>query len=186
MASGVVYEEPYEEAHYDEERGDDTALYIGVRFDSMLHPDHEGILTTEQLQTGHLARFHWHTQSSGITIPPLAAAELEVAWSAFLIAHGQQPISLAEEVSAPSRYFEGATRQISVNTYERNPYARRRCIEYHGCSCSVCDVDFEKVYGELGRGFIHVHHVKPLSEIQAEYEIDPVADLRPIARIVTR
>ncbi|MCI0721483.1 MAG: EVE domain-containing protein [Acidobacteria bacterium] len=59
MASGVVYEEPYEDAHYDEERGDDTALYIGVRFDSMLHPDREGISTIEQLQTGHFANFHW-------------------------------------------------------------------------------------------------------------------------------
>ena len=33
---------------------------------------------------------------------------------------------------------------------------------------------------DLGRGFIHVHHLKPLSEIQEEYEIDPIADLRPI------
>ena len=95
-------------------------------------------------------------------------------------AHGQQPIPLADEVATPSRFFEGATRQISVNVYERNPYARQRCIEHYGCRCAVCGFDFEAVYGELGRGYIHVHHLMPLSAIREEYEIDPIADLRPI------
>jgi hypothetical protein len=75
---------------------------------------------------------------------------------------------------------EGATRQVSVNCYERNPYARQQCIQHYGCRCSVCGFDFEAVYGELGSGFIHVHHLKALSEIGQEYEIDPIADLRPI------
>jgi HNH endonuclease len=44
----------------------------------------------------------------------------------------------------------------------------------------VCDFNFATVYGPLAEGFIHVHHVKPLSEIGAEYEVDPVADLRPV------
>nr|WP_240962852.1 HNH endonuclease [Antrihabitans stalactiti] len=29
-------------------------------------------------------------------------------------------------------------------------------------ACETCDFDFEVVYGELGAGFIHVHHVVPL------------------------
>jgi 5-methylcytosine-specific restriction enzyme A len=184
MASGVITEEPHEDAHYDTERRDgDTALYVGVRFDALLHPDRESILDVDQLQTGFLGEFISRIQyapKSGVIIPPMAAAELETAWAAFLTADGQQPMFLADEVTTPSRFFEGATRQIFVNIYERNPYARQRCIEHYGCRCSVCDFDFEQVFGELGRGFIHVHHVKPLSEIQAEYEIDPIADLRPI------
>ena len=36
------------------------------------------------------------------------------------------------------------------------------------------------VYGERGVGFIHVHHLKPLSEISKEYEVDPIGDLRPL------
>jgi len=62
----------------------------------------------------------------------------------------------------------------------KDPYARQQCIEHYGSRCSVCDFDFEQVFGERGRGFIHVHHLKPLSEIQDEYEIDPIQDLRPI------
>ncbi|RME44545.1 MAG: HNH endonuclease, partial [Chloroflexi bacterium] len=35
-------------------------------------------------------------------------------------------------------------------------------------------------YGELGKGFIHVHHVIPLSEIDSRYEVDPINDLCPV------
>jgi 5-methylcytosine-specific restriction protein A len=44
----------------------------------------------------------------------------------------------------------------------------------------MCGLNFGAVYGSLAEGFIHVHHVKPLSEISAEYEVDPIADLRPV------
>jgi hypothetical protein len=83
-------------------------------------------------------------------------------------------------ISLPSQHIEGAVRQVSLNRYERNSDARERCIEYYGCRCVVCGFDFEKVYGARGKGFIHVHHIKPLSEIRKEYVIDPVADLRPV------
>ena len=183
IGSGVVTDEPSEGVHYDPERSRDTALYIGVRFDTLLHPDDLGLLAVKQFQSGPLADFFTRTQhapSSGNTIPPEAAADLETAWSVFLTTHGQKPIFLADEITTPARFFEGATRQISVNTYERNPYARQQCIERYGCRCSVCGFDFEAVYGGLGRGFIHVHHLKPLSDIREEYEINPIEDLRPI------
>jgi 5-methylcytosine-specific restriction protein A len=41
-------------------------------------------------------------------------------------------------------------------------------------------MDFEKMYGELGRGFIHIHHVVPISTIGKEYLLDPVKDLVPV------
>jgi len=75
---------------------------------------------------------------------------------------------------------EGAKRQIVVNTYERDPEARRRCIAHYGTSCSVCGLNFADVYGEVGEGFIHVHHLTPLSQLGQEYEIDPIRDLRPV------
>lgn len=79
-----------------------------------------------------------------------------------------------------SELSEGASRQVTLNIYERNLDARQQCIAHHGCRCMVCGFDFAAVYGELGRGFIHVHHLKPLSEIREEYEVDPVVDLRPV------
>jgi 5-methylcytosine-specific restriction protein A len=85
-----------------------------------------------------------------------------------------------EQIEQPEKYPEGAQVQITVNAYERNPHARQKCIEHWGCRCMVCDFDFAAEFGSVGDGFIHVHHVVPLSEIREEYEVDPVEDLRPV------
>lgn len=75
---------------------------------------------------------------------------------------------------------EGSIRQIKVNAYERNNQARKKCIEYYGTGCYVCGFNFEDIFGDIGTGFIHVHHLIPLSEINQEYEVDPIKDLRPV------
>lgn len=75
---------------------------------------------------------------------------------------------------------EGSKKMITVNAYERNPKARKACIEYYGPTCKICDFNFEKVYGEIGKKYIHVHHVKPLWEIENEYIVDPINDLIPV------
>lgn len=46
--------------------------------------------------------------------------------------------------------------------------------------CCVCGFNFEKIYGEIGVGYIEVHHLKPLNEINEKYQVDPVKDLRPV------
>src|SRR5215510_687494 len=69
---------------------------------------------------------------------------------------------------------------LAARDGERDPIARQRCIELYGYRCSVCKFTLEEVYGEIGREFIHVHHLRPLSGIAEEYEIDPVEDLRPV------
>ncbi len=176
MGSGTVIAEPSETFHWNRVRKPNvTALSVRVRFDTLLHPERDGIL-----QTRDVGGFPRRLSAGVSSISPRAAVTLEAAWSAFLAAQGEQPISLADEVTTPSRFFEGATQQISVNRYERSAHARRQCIEHYGCRCSVCGFDFGLTYGELGDGFIHVHHLKPLSAIRQGYEIDPIADLRPI------
>jgi len=89
-------------------------------------------------------------------------------------------IFLPEEIVSPRLYREGTSKQIFVNAYERNLEAREKCIEHYGYMCTVCSFDFEKVYGVVGKGFIHVHHLVPLSEVRQEYHLDPIKDLRPV------
>jgi len=45
---------------------------------------------------------------------------------------------------------------------------------------NICRFDFQKNYGEMGRGFIHVHHLTDIATIGTEYEVDPHVDLRPV------
>ena len=90
-------------------------------------------------------------------------------------------ILLPEEIAATmAPLTEGAVSRVTVNAYERNPEARRKCIEAHGTDCCVCGFSFGSTYGEVADGYIHVHHLRPLSEIDGEYVVDPVADLRPV------
>ena len=97
-----------------------------------------------------------------------------------LARNGGNPLRPPEEVPAGSRYREGHVCQVTVNRYERDPKARGRCIEIHGTGCTVCHMDFSDQYGQAMAGFIHVHHLLPISELGETYEIDPQADLRPL------
>ncbi|HAW09207.1 MAG TPA: hypothetical protein DCW42_08625, partial [Bacteroidetes bacterium] len=63
---------------------------------------------------------------------------------------------------------------------ERNLRARKECLNYWGTVCVVCGFDFEKTYRNIGKGYIHVHHIVPIAQIGKSYQIDPIADLRPI------
>tara|TARA_B100000809_G_scaffold160137_1_gene157512 strand:+ start:297 stop:1193 length:897 start_codon:yes stop_codon:yes gene_type:complete len=85
-----------------------------------------------------------------------------------------------EEIVDTRKYFEGATKTRSVNAYERSTAARNKCLAHHGFDCAVCEFNFEDRFGSIGEGFIHVHHLNSLSEIDGEYEVDPIEDLRPV------
>lgn len=85
-----------------------------------------------------------------------------------------------EEVIDAQTYYEGATKHITVNVYERSAKARKVCIAHYGVDCFICGFNFKSVYGGAGNGFIHVHHLKPLSEVGEEYRLEPVKDMRPV------
>jgi len=83
-------------------------------------------------------------------------------------------------VETSIKYPEGFRQTITVNAYERNAAARDKCIEAYGSICCICSIDFSKTYGDIGTGYIHVHHLVPLSKIRKEYEVDPINDLIPV------
>ena len=85
-----------------------------------------------------------------------------------------------DELPDHSQFPEGAKARITVSAYERNPAARAECIEHYGSRCYICDFDFFKVYGEIGRDFIHVHHLTPFGAAADPRLTDPITDLRPV------
>lgn len=87
---------------------------------------------------------------------------------------------MAEELSQPQKYSEGGKTTVIVNGFERNPKARAACIAHYGYICASCNFDFSATYGELGKNFIHVHHINPIAASVEEYIIDPVNDLIPV------
>jgi len=89
----------------------------------------------------------------------------------------QPEFNYPEEISNSEGYAEGMKKQITVNFFERDRQARKRAIEIHGLDCFVCAMNFESMYGEIGIGFIHVHHLIPLHTIDKTYQVNPETDL---------
>jgi 5-methylcytosine-specific restriction enzyme A len=82
--------------------------------------------------------------------------------------------------SEPIGLPEGAKTRVEVNRYERAPLNRAACIQAWGPACQVCGFDFGKVYGPVGEGYIHVHHLTPVSVLGPGYMVDPINDLTPV------
>ena len=61
--------------------------------------------------------------------------------------------------------------------YERSSKNRDATIRIHGTVCQGCGFDFEKTYGEIGRRYIEVHHIKPLSEGEGSIGVNADTDL---------
>ena len=75
---------------------------------------------------------------------------------------------------------EGMLSREEFNRYERNRLNREACIAIKGTSCLVCGFNFADTFGDLGEGFIHVHHVVPVSQTGGGYVVDPSKDLVPV------
>ena len=60
-------------------------------------------------------------------------------------------------------FTEGAVEEMIVELKKRDSRLRSLAIKKHGTVCQVCGFDFASFYGDLGNGYIEVHHIKPLS-----------------------
>lgn len=75
---------------------------------------------------------------------------------------------------------EGGIKKKWTTYRERNPKIRSACIDHWGCRCVVCNISFGEHYGDIGHGFIHVHHLVPISDSDEPRDVDPIKDLRPV------
>lgn len=176
MLSGWVTVEPMEDKHWDENRGSSMALYLEIEPDILLHHNIDILFDPTTLQMN----YDWYPQRSGVLIPADISELLEAMW----YEHNQSvQVSVSQSLalaSSPARYQEGQRILITRYQYERDPRARKACIEKQGTSCIVCGFNFGEKYGQIGEGFIHVYHIVPLSERDSEYEIQPDHDLKPV------
>lgn len=62
------------------------------------------------------------------------------------------------------KYFEeGGLREITKELHIRNPQLKTYTLAKYGYACVVCGFNFEEFYGDLGAGYIEVHHLLPIS-----------------------
>ena len=103
--------------------------------------------------------------------------------------HEEEPAAYTEKTpkttERPPRIVEreeteGERKHVEFERSHRNPILRRRCIERWGYRCQVCGIDMEQIYGELGKDFIEVHHLKPISTYDESRPDDYVENLVPL------
>lgn len=180
FASGIVTEIDIQAPHYVPEAALEGIIipFVKFKFEILLDSEKSELIDEGALKNKPFDSQHWHIQASGAHLQPNVADSLYRQLSNIL----PSVIPAIEEVIQVNEYnlYEGTVQSINVNRYERNPYARKACIEQYGYSCQVCDFNFEKQFGEIGKNYIHVHHVKPLSEIKKGYCVDPIKDLIPV------
>lgn len=179
IGAGFATTNPFPEIHWSGENKE--AFYIDIDFEVLLNPDEEPILTIDILKISNLSQQNWTPQASGISIRPELVEDLEALWFNFLISQKirHNPFVLADNETQKT-YTEGTPNQVTLTKYERNPFARKKCIEHYGLSCIICGFNFEKVFGQIGKDFIHVHHLQQIATVGKTHEIDPIKNLRPV------
>ena len=86
---------------------------------------------------------------------------------------------LLEEVDVEYA-VEGAKTSVTVNKYERSRVNRAICLELFGFICGGCDARMADLYGPIGEGVIHVHHLEPVSIMESPRPLNPATDLIPL------
>jgi 5-methylcytosine-specific restriction protein A len=185
MGSGSVISPPYTTAHFSE--GSESQYSVDIVFNRLLDPGSDELLNRDVIiGTEALSkRFAAIIQSSGTVLTPEESEALCTIWQRHcgddFNDEGTEDMDSAEWSDRPEYYcYEGEVRQFSTDRHERSGAARTAAIRIHGASCSICNIDFETVYGEIGRGFIHVHHLDPVSNSESRRRVDPARDLVPV------
>jgi 5-methylcytosine-specific restriction enzyme A len=150
-----------------------TDWCVSVAFDALL-PVGEQI--RPDVLSAAFPALAWRDAISGsvLAVPPAVESHLRRLWQD----HGPAPMQPVQLV--PGTCPPDAVSTIEVNRYEQDPDARRVCLAFHGTACSACSFSFEAGYGDIGTGFIDVHHVVPPAMLGGGYQLDPVADLVPL------
>lgn len=86
--------------------------------------------------------------------------------------------SAESELDEPEELlYEDLTRFRLHKRLERSVKLSNLVKVKKGCVCQVCNIDFEKIYGEIGKGYIEAHHLRPLATLKGQkVPMDPVVD----------
>jgi 5-methylcytosine-specific restriction protein A len=182
VASGYTTSDIYQDEHWDKSKqAGMLTSYVKIDFDVILNPEIHDIVSADYLTTTYPFKNYsdWFPRSSGNRIDDLIASELENTWFNHL---NEKSLFLDYFIGESETYqlLEGNKVESITSRYERNPYARQKCLQKHGYNCSICGFNFEQHYGTIGKDYIHVHHINPLNEVQKAHLLNPETDLIPV------
>lgn len=129
----------------------------------------------------------WKSFSSKITKVPIPDIEdndfnVLLEWTRHGIDLIFTLLTITESNDIPDNVIqtEGTPQEIRSIRYERNPINRQLCLHKKGYTCAVCGMNFQDMYGDIGKNFIEVHHTTPVSLMGKDFVLDIDRDLVPL------
>jgi 5-methylcytosine-specific restriction protein A len=176
IGKGISESKPYIDRHFKDI--DREANYIRIKL-NVLADKNKPIISLDTLKN-KIPNQLWTPQASGTSIKGDSLIWLEKLWYEEC-SKGSTVYNLLHDSEYPeTSSLEGGKYSVWQTKYERDPEARRRCLALKGYKCVICMFDFFKTYGELGKEFIHVHHIIQLSSRSGSCPTDPGKDLIPV------
>ena len=117
---------------------------------------------------------------------PWTVTDYNTATGDFVLRRGIAPVASSANADPELESFrEGQQRDRFIRHRHREARLREAKISEHAkrnagrlpCEVPNCCFDFEATYGDLGRQFAHVHHLKPLAEADADGYMTTLADM---------
>lgn len=174
VASGWVSESPRSHPHWDAARAAAGELtnYVQVSLDAVHDPDVQTPLDWRTSDGAHRYEALKHLRGSGKSISVEAAKELEGLW-AQRVSSGSYIGRLAEEPEGREgeityRLVTHRSRERSLRRAKISAAMRQGSLR---CEVPGCGFDFALAYGDVGHGFAHVHHLKPLATLDGEQSV---------------
>ena len=164
----------YEPGYYGLYDNIDIYLYRKVQNEMQTNPQIRRISETDGLYSlciYHYINFLGSKQFRGKDRPILAPNEKKSKKTVTSIEEPKKEsdplLPESEEIST-----EGKSRQVNITRYERDPKDRKKALDRDNYQCQVCRIKFELVYGEIGKDYIEVHHLYPVSNMGEDYKFD--------------
>lgn len=172
VGHGLVTSSPFPGPRFNDPSA--TTNYVDLVWDRLLPLS--DMITRDMLEA-EVPGFNWRqgARSSGNTVSDAADDQLARLWEREA---GSRAYPGPEDASPG--FPEGAVIRVTVNRYERDPRARKSAIDVHGTRCRACGLEMGEMYGDIGEGYVNIHHLVPVSQLGPDYCVDPKTDLVPL------
>jgi 5-methylcytosine-specific restriction protein A len=176
IGSGVVVKAPFMDIHFADK--DRKGLNVEVVFDTLL--DFKNDILQLDILKREMPKQVWTPQASGISIKTEYLSTLEALWYGYQNSSHEPKEQDINQLETEKTFLEGKAYSVLQIRYERDSEAREVCLDKKGYSCRICDFNFQKIYGEVGKGYIHVHHIKMVKDMGEPTKTNPETDLEPV------
>ena len=152
VMSGTISSKPFKAEDWSGKGRE--VYYVKMNLGTMIHPDNEEILTTEELEDA-IPGFEWNGGHSGRLLDKTSAGKLELLWQAYI---NDQKFMFENGMARLEEWVEDDTDDIIKD------YLKKK----NGETCECCGFNFKQVYGKKCKETVDYIQLAPIDFEDAE------------------